>query len=81
MQRRSLDFHIRHNDYFGTLATALDLLGQNLRKEGHIRIAEMLGRLRDDLMYLQRSYRIEEVLPSKCCGSVVQKKNIGPAVL
>jgi hypothetical protein len=44
-----------------TLATVLDLLSQNLQKEGHIRNAEMLGRLRDDLMYLQRSYRIEEI--------------------
>jgi hypothetical protein len=28
-------------------------------------------------MYLQRSYRIEEVLPSKCSGSVVAKKTSG----
>jgi len=60
MQQKSLDFHIEQNDYFGTLATVLDLLGQDLRKHGHARHDKTLAGLRDELMYLQSSYRIEE---------------------
>jgi hypothetical protein len=59
MNETSLQFHIEANDYFGTLATVLDLVSQDLRKKGHPANAEMLDRLRDDLAYLQRSHRIE----------------------
>jgi hypothetical protein len=59
MIERSLQFHIEANDYFGTLATVLDLVSQDLRKKGHHRNEDTLGRLRDDLVYLQRSHRIE----------------------
>ncbi len=58
MNEVRLKFHIEANDYFGTLATVLDLLAQDRR--GRIRHAEMLRRLRDDLLYLQRGYRIEK---------------------
>ena len=34
MDEVSLQFHIKKNDYFGTLATVLDLISQNLRKKG-----------------------------------------------
>lgn len=56
--RQSLQFHIKANDYFGTLATVLDLISQDLRNKGHHSNAEMLGRLRDDLMCLQNRYCI-----------------------
>ena len=59
MNEASLQFHIEANDYFGTLATVLDLVSQDLRKKGHHRNADTLGRLRDDLVYLQRPHRIE----------------------
>ena len=59
MNEASLQFHIEANDYFGTLATVLDLVSQDLRKKGQRRSAETLRRLRDDLVYLQRSHRIE----------------------
>jgi len=55
-----LQFHIQENDYFGTLATVLDLLGQDLRRRGNIRHAETLVRLRNDIIYLLRRYRIEK---------------------
>jgi hypothetical protein len=51
MDQESLDFHIAQNDYYGTLATVLDLLGQDLRRRGHVRQADMLHRLRNDLTY------------------------------
>jgi len=50
MTEASLQFHIQENDYFGTLATVLDLVSQDLRKKGHHRKADTLGRLRDDLV-------------------------------
>jgi hypothetical protein len=61
MNEASLQFHIEANDYFGTLATVLDLVSQDLRKKGHRRHAETLRRLRDNLVYLQRSHRIEKI--------------------
>lgn len=30
MSKRSVEFHIKSNDYFGTLATVLSLIRQNL---------------------------------------------------
>ena len=61
MCKRSLKFHIRANDYFGTLATVLDLVSQDLRKKGYRSNADTLGRQRDRLMYLQQGYRIEKI--------------------
>jgi hypothetical protein len=62
-EEASLQFHIEANDCFGTFATVLDLVSQDLRKKGHRSNAETLCRLRDRLMYLQQGYRIEKVLP------------------
>jgi hypothetical protein len=61
MNEASLQFHIEANDYFGTLAPVLDLVSQDLRKKGHRSNAETLLRLRDNLVYLQQGYRIENV--------------------
>ena len=60
MSETSLQFHIEKNDYFGTLATVLDLVRQDLRRKGHFRNAETLLRLREDLIYLQDRYRIRK---------------------
>lgn len=53
-------FHIANNDYFGTLATVLDLtrqtLGKSAREQG---IAATLEALTKDLLYLQGSYDIK----------------------
>lgn len=62
MNEASLQFHIEKNDYFGTLATVLDLVSQDLRKKGQHRNAETLLRQRDHLMQLQRECRIEKIL-------------------
>jgi hypothetical protein len=61
MSNRSLKFHIQANDYFGTLATVLDLVRQNLRRKGDYSNAKTLRRPRDRLMYLQQGYRIERI--------------------
>jgi hypothetical protein len=65
MRQESLNFHIAENDYFGTLATVLDLIRQDLQRKGYNRHALTLAGLRDKLIYLQRSHRIE-ALASKC---------------
>jgi hypothetical protein len=61
MTEASIQFHIEKNDYFGTLATVIDLVSQDLQKNGQNRNAEILQRLRDNLVYLQRSHRIEKL--------------------
>jgi hypothetical protein len=60
---KSLQFHIQQNDCFGTLATVVDLVAQSLRKQGTSREIAALGRVRDQLMYLQHGYRLEELVP------------------
>jgi hypothetical protein len=35
MKKASLQFHIQQNDYFGTLATVLDLVSQDLDRRGY----------------------------------------------
>ena len=61
MNEASLQFHIEQNDCFGTIATVLELVSQDLRKKGQQRNAETLRRLRDSLVYLQRSHRIKRI--------------------
>ena len=72
MGQESVDFHIQQGDYAGTRATVPDLIGQDMRKHGPSQYAETLSRVSNDLMYLQRSYRIERMLNSKYCGRIVQ---------
>ena len=61
MTEASIQFHIEENDYFGTLATVIDLVSQDLQKNGQNRNAEILQRLRDNLVYLQHSHRIAKL--------------------
>jgi hypothetical protein len=68
MDEVSVQFHIEENDYFGTVATVLDLVSQDLRKKGELRHAETLMRLRDRLMQLQAGYRIEKIEPISRCS-------------
>jgi len=61
MTEATIQFHIEKNDFFGTLATVIDLVSQDLQKNGQNRNAEILQRLRDNLVYLQRSHRIAKL--------------------
>ncbi len=59
MTEESIQFHVRSNDYFGTLATEIDLLRQDARRRGYTRKHDAVLRdLRDELIYLQRGFRI-----------------------
>ena len=58
-KEESIQFHIRSNDYFGTLATEIDLLRQDTQRRGYTQKHDVaLRRLRDDLVYLQRGFCI-----------------------
>jgi hypothetical protein len=59
MNRKRIQFHIISDDYFGTLATTIDLLRQAIVKGGVTRRdAKVLEQLRDELLYLQAHYTI-----------------------
>lgn len=57
-------FHVDHNDYFGTLATILDLFKQRLAgvhfspDPYNQKNQLLLGKLIDELLFLQKNYRI-----------------------
>ena len=70
MSEESLRFHIQENDCLGTLATVVDQVSQSLKKRGQSlkkRSASSeiaaLARVRDQLLYLQQHYTLEEVAP------------------
>jgi len=56
MSKKSLEFHIKSDDYFGTLATVLSLVRQapeNIKER-----FKTLDNIVKDLMYLQEWYKI-----------------------
>ncbi len=57
----SVKFHVQSDDYFGTIATVLDLIKQQIKKDGCDNAAVLnksLKNLKDDLMFLQKNYKI-----------------------
>jgi hypothetical protein len=55
-------FHIKSNDYFGTIATVLSLLKQKIEKDGRSDAAVLnktLKNLEKDLLFLQKNYEIK----------------------
>lgn len=64
MHKKQLEKHIERDNYFGTLATVLNMARQTLEKDmrgpkknWHIKF---LQSLEEDLMYLQNNYKIEK---------------------
>ncbi|MBU4421575.1 hypothetical protein L6259_01785 [Candidatus Parcubacteria bacterium] len=57
IRRKNIKFHIKSDDYFGTLATVADLMKQE-KKELEDRHNKFLENLKDDLIYLQKNYKI-----------------------
>ena len=56
---RAIRFHIKNDDYFGTLATLLELLREDLAKCGYSKKeVRLLASIREDLMYLQQHYEV-----------------------
>ena len=64
MHKKQLEKHIEKDNYFGTLATVLNMARQTLEKDmrgpkknWHIKL---LQSLEEDLMYLQENYKIDK---------------------
>lgn len=56
MSQKSTKFHIKSEDYFGTLATVLSFISQTPENnKNHVKTMEILVR---DLIYLQKGYKI-----------------------
>lgn len=58
MNKKSIQFHVKNDDYFGTLATVLDLVRQNLNPFNQKKEKSTLEGVVKDLMHLQKNYRI-----------------------
>lgn len=71
-------FHIKSDDYFGTIATVLNLLKQKIRKDGRSDAAVLgktLKNLEKDLLFLQKNYEIKprpQIIPR------IKNKNNNP---
>ena len=58
MSKESLEFHIKSDDYFGTLATVLDLIKQQIFGDKKNKLKSAIESKVSELMYLQNNYRI-----------------------
>ncbi|MFA6417080.1 MAG: hypothetical protein WCW61_02705 [Patescibacteria group bacterium] len=59
MSIKSIKFHIESKDYFGTIATILSLVKQNInKKELEKTNINILKNLEKDLIFLQKEFQI-----------------------
>ncbi|MHB8903757.1 MAG: hypothetical protein ACYC40_01475 [Patescibacteria group bacterium] len=61
-------FHVKNDDYFGTIATILNLLKQEIKKNGPLNSAifkKTLNSLEKDLLFLQKNYQISPKIKNK----------------
>ncbi len=54
------DFHIKKNDYFGTLATILELIQEDNILKDSKKIKTILSDIKNDLIYLQENFIIKK---------------------
>lgn len=58
----SVKFHVKNDDYFGTIATILNLLDKEIienKGDNNIKTREILDNVKKDLMFLQKNYQIK----------------------
>lgn len=56
---KAVKFHIKNDDYFGTLATVLSLVEQDVMQNGFLDIhSDLLKKKVKELVYLQAHYKI-----------------------
>jgi len=59
MGKKSLEFHIKSGDYFGTLATVIDLVKQQIFKDSsRDKNKKIIENKVAELMYLQNNFDI-----------------------
>lgn len=77
----SVKFHIESGDYFGTMATVLNLLKQQIKKDGgpsDAILQKTLKNLETDLLFLQKNYQINLKSPATQSKPKTKNKNIIP---
>jgi hypothetical protein len=57
-RKRSIEFHVESDDYFGTLATTLGLIADMISNNKALLAKKHLDEIRDELVYLQETHRI-----------------------
>lgn len=65
---KSAKFHVKNDDYFGTIATILSLIKQQIKKDAYPNAAtlnKILGNLEKELMFLQKNYQIKPKIKNK----------------
>lgn len=57
----SVKFHVKSDDYFGTMATILSLARQQIKKAGRLDSTtfKIINNLETDLSFLQKNYQIK----------------------
>lgn len=58
----SVKFHVKNDDYFGTIATVISLIRQNFKENNRYNAAvleKLLNNLEADLNILQQNYQIK----------------------
>lgn len=58
--KETVDFHVKKNDYFGTLATIVKLLQEDFAIQNPDTLKKTLKQLEEDLFYLQKNFKIEK---------------------
>jgi hypothetical protein len=73
-RKQQIEFHIRSDDYFGTLAAKIDLAKQTFGKDPNktplkTQQLKTLGKLKNDLVFLQKNYQItkKQYVDKKSC--------------
>ena len=64
----SVKFHVKSDDYFGTVATVLGLIRQEIEKgrpANRKALNETWKNLTDDLLFLQKNYQINPKIKNK----------------
>ncbi len=57
----SVKFHIKNNDYFGTMACVLNLIKQEIKKDSRPEVTtleKVLRNIEEELIFLQNNYQI-----------------------
>ena len=57
-RKKNLEFHIKKDNYFSTLATVFELLRQNINPFSNSKERKSLEREVEELKYMQKHYKI-----------------------
>mgnify|MGYP000959373913 CR=1 FL=1 len=58
--KKSVNWHVEQNDYFGTLATIINLLNQDYILDDRDKLKKIFKSLDKDLRYLQKNFIIKK---------------------